>query len=131
MAGETDLRLDEVEDSPGIPHQVPCTTLDNLRGLVRSYQARQQHQSALYWADKLVILSCGDPSDVYLVVMALLSTKELPAAEEQWSTHQAPWVLPGCCSGSPSGGGPGGGHPQAGGTKHKHLEQSSSLTHIV
>ena len=72
MAGETDLRLDEVEDSPGIPRQVPCTTLDNLRGLVRSYQARQQHQRALYWADKMVSLSCGDLSDVYLLAMALL-----------------------------------------------------------
>ena len=80
MAGETDLRLDEAEDTPGIPHQVLCTTLDKLRGLVRSYQARQQHQTAPYWADKQASLACGDQSDVYVLAMALLQTKLLHMA---------------------------------------------------
>ena len=38
---------------------------------MRSYIERGHHETAVFWADKILTLSAGDPKDVYWMAFAL------------------------------------------------------------
>ena len=45
--------------------------LARARSLVQQYTTKQLYDSALYWADKALSLSCGDIQDLVVYVQAL------------------------------------------------------------
>ncbi|XP_072179997.1 cell division cycle protein 16 homolog [Diadema setosum] len=52
------------------------SSLERFRGLVQSYISKHQYDSAVFWADKAVTLSKGDPEDVYMLAQSLYLTRQ-------------------------------------------------------
>uniref|UniRef100_A0A2P2I516 Cell division cycle protein 16 homolog n=2 Tax=Hirondellea gigas TaxID=1518452 RepID=A0A2P2I516_9CRUS len=50
--------------------------IEKLRKLVRSYLERHHYEAAVFWGDKVVTFSNGDPIDVYWLVQAYIHTSQ-------------------------------------------------------
>jgi len=97
MAGDDSEVETEMCDSGEIRIS-PLSSVERLRGLVESYQGRQLHETALYWADKLVSLTSGSvPSDVEMLATSLLLTNQYHRAAHLVRSRQLHTRHLGCC----------------------------------
>jgi len=67
--------------SVDVPSISPCSIdLTKFRSLVRSYLDRGHNETAIFWADKVVSLSGGDPKDIYWLAYALFQSGQFHRA---------------------------------------------------
>ncbi|KAK3888761.1 hypothetical protein Pcinc_007234 [Petrolisthes cinctipes] len=66
----------------------PPINLDKLRSRVKSYIQRHHYKAAVFWADKIVSLSNGAPSDVYWQAQCYYHTHQFHRAILLLNTHK-------------------------------------------
>ncbi|XP_062587191.1 cell division cycle protein 16 homolog [Saccostrea cucullata] len=79
MAGEVE---NSQMNEKSIPHTVSGINLSRLREKVKFYIEKHQYESALFWADKVVSLSNGNPDDVYWYAQTLYLTGQYHRASQ-------------------------------------------------
>ncbi|XP_063235320.1 cell division cycle protein 16 homolog [Bacillus rossius redtenbacheri] len=68
MAGEVDSEMKVVGE--------PSVNIDVYRELVKTYIDLHLYSAALFWSDKVVSLSNGDPKDVFWMAQCMFHTKQ-------------------------------------------------------
>lgn len=79
-----------MEDSKDTDKQ-PLINITNYRKLVKDFMNLQDHNTSLFWADKVCALSNGDPMDVYNMAQCMYSLNEYHRASEvikQYNLHK-------------------------------------------
>lgn len=73
----SDLQSDESEmkEQPGNGEQY-CTDIESYRKLVKNLLDLRRYKSALYWSEKVAVLSNNYPRDVYQLAQCMFMLKE-------------------------------------------------------
>uniref|UniRef100_A0A1Y1K8G6 Uncharacterized protein n=1 Tax=Photinus pyralis TaxID=7054 RepID=A0A1Y1K8G6_PHOPY len=72
MAGDTDMEMKTVS--------VDNINVDNYRKLVHTYLNLHAYNTALFWADKVVALTSGNPRDIYWLAQCMFLLKQFHRA---------------------------------------------------
>jgi hypothetical protein len=77
----TDLIIEESNMSEQFSNQdQQCTDIDSYRKLVKNLLDLRRYKSALYWSEKVAVLSKNYPRDVYQVAQCMYMLKEYSRA---------------------------------------------------
>lgn len=79
MAGDSDMEM-KIEQSGNL-------NIDNYRRLVQNYINLHIYNSALFWADKVVALSEGNPKDIYWLAQCMYLLKQYHRAAHLLKTR--------------------------------------------
>ncbi|KAF5273070.1 hypothetical protein FQR65_LT04812 [Abscondita terminalis] len=72
MAGDADTEMKTIH--------IESINIDNYRKLVQTYLNLHAYNTALFWADKVVALTCGNPRDVYWLAQCMFLLKQFHRA---------------------------------------------------
>jgi tetratricopeptide (TPR) repeat protein len=77
----SDTMDDESDMNPQVAsNEIICTDIESYRKLVKKFIDLRRYKSALFWNEKVAVLSKNDPRDVYQLAQCMFMLKEFNRA---------------------------------------------------